>query len=302
MRKLIFLAMLALLAGCVAPHYEYGASSTRKDYRLPDGESQIERGRENKFIDGVGWVVGIPTKIMLLNAKMDNHNISPQTEQELVEYLEKNDLDCVKVRLNQYDPVGEWKRLTKNTQVSAGWRYTAGTLSLLGYTLLPGRIIGGDNYNPFTNTINLYSDHPAVALHEAGHAKDFGQQEWKGTYGVAYSIPVYGLLHEARATNDALSYMEAEGKYDLQADAYKVLYPAYGSHVGGQFSNFIPAPASWAIMAGCVIPGHIAGRAKANEVEETQLYSRRGRSKPSDSGIRQAGHEEPARSRRPVDE
>lgn len=301
MFKPLICGLLLLLTGCVAPNYQYGALHTRSDYRLPDGEAQIERGRPNKFIDGVGWIVGIPTKIMLFNSKIENHNISAETEQELAEYLEKNDLDCVKVRLNQYDPGGEWRRLVENKQVGAGWRYTAGTLSLLGYTLLPGRIIGGDHYNPFTNTINLYSDHAAVALHEAGHAKDFGQHEWKGTYGVAYALPVVGLLHETRATNDALSYLEAEEKFDLQSDAYKVLYPAYGSHVGGQIGTFVAAP-GWMVTAACVIPGHIAGRVKAEEVEETQLYSRRGRSKPADSGIMQAGHSEPARGRKPVDE
>ena len=40
------------------------------------------------------------------------------------------------------------------------------------YTIFPGRVFGGDRYNPFTNTINLYSDHPSIALHEAAHAKD----------------------------------------------------------------------------------------------------------------------------------
>lgn len=292
----ILCGSLLLLVGCVSPQYEYGARNTSSDYRLPIDEPQIERGHPNKFIDGVGWVIGIPTKIMLFNAKIENHNISTETEQELAEYLEKNDLDRVKVRLNQYDPGGEWNRLVNNKQVGAGWRYTAGTLSLLGYTLLPGRVFGGDHYNPFTNTINLYSDHPAVALHEAGHAKDFGQHEWKGTYGVAYSIPIYGLVHEARATNDALSYLEAEEKFDLQANAYKVLYPAYGSHVGGQIGNFVTGPASWAVMAGCVIPGHIAGRLKAEEVDELKIQASTKRKKQALSGVVQVRHEEPDES------
>lgn len=40
-----------------------------------------------------------------------------------------------------------------------GWRYSIGMLSWLQYTLLPGRLFGGDHYNPYSNTISLYSDY-----------------------------------------------------------------------------------------------------------------------------------------------
>ena len=51
------------------------------------------------------------------------------------------------------------------------------------YTAFPERIFaafpfigGGDHYNPYTNTINIYSDHRAIVLHEGGHAKDFARR------------------------------------------------------------------------------------------------------------------------------
>jgi len=76
---------------------------------------------------------------------------------QLTEYLEDNDLDSVLVRVNQYDPLGEWQRLVANKRLGAGWRYTVGTFELVKYTVLPGRLLGGDWYNPYTNTVNIYS-------------------------------------------------------------------------------------------------------------------------------------------------
>ena len=49
-----------------------------------------------------------------------------------------------------------WRRLVANKSVGWGWRYTLGTTLWLGETVFPGRLIGGDHYNPFTNTVNRY--------------------------------------------------------------------------------------------------------------------------------------------------
>lgn len=253
------------LTGCVSSGYEYGV--LRPERGGEPQPSPIERGKPNALIDGVGWVVGIPGKILLWDRRVDNHDISPETEEAISGYLVKNELSQTKVRLNQYDPLGEWRRLTKNDEVGAGWRYTLGTLTTLGYTILPGRVFGGDHYNPFTNTINVYSDHPAIALHEGGHAKDIRSRELPGTYSAAYMLPFVALWHEEKATSDVLSYLNAEDRPDEMREAYRILYPAYGTHVAGQFNNFIPPPFDLAVTAVCVIPGHVAGRIKATQVQ-----------------------------------
>ncbi len=239
---------------------------------IEPGIADIEHGTPNPVVDGVGWVVGIPGKILLWDRRVDSHSISPQTERAIVEYINKNDLGETKVRLNQYDPLGEWRRLTGNKEVGAGWRYTLGVLTTAGYTILPGRVFGGDNYNPFTNTINIYSDHPAIALHEGGHAKDIRSRSLPGTYSAAYALPFVALYHEAKATGDVLNYLDAEGRPDELRDAYKILYPAYGTHVAGQFNNFIPPPFDFAVTAACVIPGHIAGRIQAARVDDYDYW------------------------------
>ncbi len=282
-QRQILLAIAALIicpfvAGCAATPYVYQTGLVpQPEMDFAEGESQIVRGRPKPVLDGIGWVVGVPGKILLWNRRVDNHDVSPETEAAIAAYLEKNHLDQVKVRINEYDPLGEWRRLRKNKSVGWGWRYTAGTLTALSYTLLPGRIVGGDNYNPFTNTISLYSDLPAIALHEGGHAKDFSSRKYKGTYAVATSLPVLSLWPESIATNDALGYLRAEENYEQEEEAYRVLYPAYATYIAGAASPLLPF-SDLAVTAGAVIPGHIVGRWKANEVKQEQLarVARRG--------------------------
>ena len=263
--------LCSAISGCATTPYNYQPALIQSpEPLLAEGEPQIARGKPRPVIDGIGWVVGIPGKILLWDRRIDNHHVSPETEAAIAVYLEKNGLDQVKVRVNEYDPLGEWKRLRKNKAVGWGWRYTAGTLTAAAYTLLPGRIIGGDNYNPFTNTISLYSDLPTVALHEGGHAKDFGTRKYKGTYAVATALPVVSLWPEAIATGDALGYLRAEENFEQEEEAYRILYPAYATYIAGAATPFLPY-GDFAVKAGAVIPGHLVGRWKAREVKQEQL-------------------------------
>jgi hypothetical protein len=260
--------LLVACAGCVTSPYRVGS---RDQYYNSQGlaeltDERIERGQPRPVLDTAGWIVGIPSKIILWNSRVDNHNISPETEAAIAEYLAENELWDVKVRLNQYAPLDEWRRLTKNEAVAWPWRYTLGTLQVAGDAIFPGRLFGGSHFNPFTNSVHLYSDVPAEALHEAGHAKDWARRKWKGTYAAVYAIiPGAPLWHEAVATNDALSYLRERGTYEEQQAAYRLLYPAYGTYVGGTAGDLLAAPAGALYVAG-VVGGHVAGRIKAAQI------------------------------------
>jgi hypothetical protein len=263
---LIIVIALSTALGCATVPYSYGRQA---DYIPPsDGEAalSVEQGRPNRFIDGVGWIFGIPARIILWDRRVSNHDISDDTRTAVETYLTRNELTSVKVRLNQYAPGDELYRTVHNDAVGFGWRYTAGMLSWLFYTLLPQRIIGIDNYNPFSNTINLYSDVPAIALHEAAHARDVAGRKYKGTYAVAYFIPFVPLYVESLASSDALGYLRADGTVAEQQEGYEVLYPAYGTYVGASAAPFLASP--WNLLAPVIgaIPGHVAGRAKASEI------------------------------------
>ncbi|MCU0706718.1 MAG: hypothetical protein MUF23_00340 [Pirellula sp.] len=232
----------------------------------------IERGSNRPILDAVGWVIGIPSKILLWNINVDNHHITDETEVAIREYLAANELGHVKVRLNQYRPLDDWRRLTANESVAWPWRYSFGAISVLGETLLPGRLLGGDHFNPYTNTIHLYSDVPTIALHEGAHAKDFARREYPGTYAALYVLPIVPLYHESVATSDVMAYVEAMGSEELAREAHHVLYPAYGTYVGGAL-GFVFPPVSAPLYYGSVLGGHVAGRVKSRRIAKLPMDS-----------------------------
>lgn len=259
----VFVLTVAFLTGCVSSPYEYGTGRMDIDLPLsPPMKQQYYIGEPHAFLDKSDWIWpgSLLAKLILWDASVDSHQISDETIAVLKKYMNDNDLRNVQVLINTYKPGNQWRRLFKNRTVAPGWRYTLGILSVASYTALPGRFFGGDAYNPYTNTIYLYSDNPAIALHEAGHAKDFGRRRLKGTNAFVYTLPLAALYYEAKATNDALSYLEDKMQYGEQGDAYDILYPAYGTYLGGGFADFSSEPLAAQLLV--VIPAHIAGRIK----------------------------------------
>ncbi|MDF1578844.1 MAG: hypothetical protein RQ753_08040 [Desulfurivibrionaceae bacterium] len=275
-KSLLFPALLflGLLAGCATAPYHFGTDREIAEFGpIRPAETQIDRGRPSPLVDGAGhYVVSLPSKLILFNWEVDNHRISPETEAVLSDYLAANGLSGVKVRLNQYAPGGEWRRLFKNREMPGFFKYTVGIVSTSLYTALPGRFFGGDNYNPYTNTINLYSDHRGIALHEAAHAKDFAARPraFRGWYAFMRVLPLMPLWQEARATGDAVGYTIEEEMAATEKDSYKVLYPAYATYIAGEGLRWVSLDlwVSYAAQLAVAIPGHIAGRIKAARVAE----------------------------------
>lgn len=221
---------------------------------------QISRGRPIALIDGLGNLLGIPAKIILWSWKVDNHAISEPTEEVLVAYLADVPtlaaLGDARFRLNEYAPFNELKRLVKNHHVAWPYRLILGLpVTLIFEVILPGRLFGGDHYNPFTNTVHLYSDHAAIALHEAGHAHDSAEHRYQGSYATLRLLPGIDLFQEFVATDKAISYFARIEDRPAELGAYKILYPAYGTYLG---SYLLP----YGNFAGAFV-GHIWGRAKA---------------------------------------
>lgn len=267
--RLVVFVFLFLGAGCATVPYREGITFVDPRLELQEPpDAQIVRGRPNRVLDASDWIWpgSLLGKLILWDRRVDSHRIGDETEAVLQHYLDINELAYVKARLNQYAPRQEFRRLRHNKSVGAGWRYTIGLISWLQYTLLPGRFFGGDHYNPYTNTINLFSDIPAIAVHEGGHAKDFADRRWKGTYAVAYMIPFVNLYHEALASNDALGYLMAHEDGDLQREGYRVMHPAYGTYVGGNTALLFP-DYGFVIYSGSVLAGHVTGRTAAPRAE-----------------------------------
>jgi len=249
-RTMLTASFALALTGCVSPS---GSSLT---HSTPPSVI-VERGRSNRLIDGVGWVAGIPSKIALWDRRADNHDVSTDTEKQVVDYLEEQQLTSVLVRVNQYHPLGEWKRLATNDRIGLGWRLTGGTLETLKYTLLPGRIFGEDWYNPFTDTVHLYSDIPALGLAKAAYARDVHQRRFPGAYASVQIVPIVGMWHETLATREALRYVSHTGDSDAEEEAYRVLYPSYGSKWGAGVGSFLPFGNAYGQLGGALV-GHVA--------------------------------------------
>lgn len=257
MSKIFYSLFICLLfSGCASRPYEFGTGEYGGDNSdSPYMQDQVIVGAPSKFLDASDWIWpgSWLAKLFLWNKNIDSHTVSDETIDSMMEYMEKNDLGDVQVLVNTYKPGNQWSRLFKNREIRAGWRYTFGLLSTALYTLMPGRFFGGDHYNPYTNTINIYSDDVAIALHEAAHAKDLNSRKYKGLHSALYVLPGAPLYYEAVATSDVLSYLEHECRHDEQKRAYRVLHPAYGTYVGGLFLR----QTGLGFLG--VIPGHISG-------------------------------------------
>ena len=274
------LCCLALfVTGCAVKPYNYHENlDTGHTLRLRGNEPQIERGRYIPVMDETAhYLIGVPTKLLFFDWEVNNHHVSRHTEQILDQYLAKNGLHNVKVRLNQYAPGDEWRRLFKNSAMPGFFRYTVGIVTATVYTIFPGRffagLVGGDSYNPYTNTISLYSDNPTIALHEAAHAKDFAlkNRHFRGWYALMRVLPLVPLWQEAKATGDAIGYTDAEGMTVTRKESYETLYPAYSTYITGEGLRWIPIDPwlSYSIQFAATLPAHLVGRIKAANVEKT---------------------------------
>jgi hypothetical protein len=259
------LALLAMAAPTAALH---GQDASSKPAPLLTGavasdHPQFERGRPQTVLDSVGWVFGIPKKIILWDRRAVNHRVSAETEQSLAEYMDANGLVSTKVRINEYDPLGEWRRLGANKQVGAGWRYTVGAFDTLGYTLFPGRLFGEDRYNPYTDSVYIYSDISCLAEEQASYAKLIRAHAHPGTYVALVSLPIVQLWPEKQSKTDVLDYTLASGTTAQRAEATHILYAEYGAEVGGQASVLLGAGIPLT-LAGAGI-GHVAAESVDDE-------------------------------------
>jgi len=229
-------------------------------------DPQFEHGQPRKVVDAVGWVFGIPKKIILWDRRAVNHHVSAETEQNLAQYLEANGLTSTKVRINQYDPIGEWHRLRANKEVGAGWRYTVGAFGTLAYTVFPGRLFGSDRYNPYTDSVYVYSDIPCLAQEQAGYAKLVHARPHPGTYAALTSLPVVQLWPEKQSKTDVLDYTLTNGTAAEQQEATRVLYAEFGAEIGGQASLLLGSNLPLTLAGAGV--GHVTAQYKTMTAPE----------------------------------
>lgn len=219
------------------------------------GSIRVHAGRPRPVIDAIGCLVGLPDKLLLWDRRAKNHDVGQRTVDDAVDYLCDRGLNDVAIRVNQYDPVGEWRRLVSNRRVAAPWRYTVGLLKQAKYIVWPGRLFGRDEYNPYTNTLSLYSDMPSLALAEAAYANDIKGRRFPGAYATVQMIPPIGVWHETLATDEVLHYIAVRGSIDQESKIRRDLYARYGMQLGSEVSAVLPDGSCLYTIAGAV-SGH----------------------------------------------
>lgn len=261
--SLLLAGLLSVISGCVTAPYQYGMFTPVPGEEEKPAEVVVDVGVPNKTLDRIGWVVGFPSRIFPLHAGVNNHQVSDETRNKVTHYLRENDLTDVRVRINHYDPKDEWRRTVANHRIAPGWRYTSGLLSYLHYTLLPGRIIGGDWYNPYSNSLYINSDVQALVLHEAAYAKDVHSRRLPGTYSAINHIPLLWLWRQTVCVNDILSYSRAEGDWEVEKETYLVVFPLIGAHTGMAPSPLGAFGYEPLLGLGGALVGHATGRSVA---------------------------------------
>jgi hypothetical protein len=108
------------------------------------------------------------------------------------------------------------------------------------YTVLPGRLFGRDEYNPFTDSLYLYSDMPTLGLAESAYAKDVSRRPAPGAYAAVQTLPIATLWHETIATKEVIRYVSYHGSSEDFPKVRHDLYTRYGLELAGSASQVLP--------------------------------------------------------------
>ena len=224
----------------------------------------ISRGRPLPFIDTLKNVLSIPAKVLLFSPHIDSRRIAPEVDSAVVDFAKRHQLERVHVRVNEYAPLAEFGRLLSNWRVSILWRMIFGLPTWFAYCINIGRVFGGDHYNPFSNTVNLFSNHRSIALHEMGHALDFKRRRFPGLYALSRLIPGVALYQEYLASLYAIEYLREIGEKEEEIRAYRLLFPAYSTYIFGALVEFFPTSVTRSILFPVLLLGHGLGHYFAN--------------------------------------
>jgi hypothetical protein len=233
---LVFVVLIASTTGCASYPYQFGRA--RPDALPPQADEfpepqLVRRGEDHRFLDGVRNTLDKPRQWWTGEPRPVSFAPRPDTEGALTEYLAANEQFDTQINYHYYSPSERWQRLRNNTRISPVWRYTAGTVNWLGYTVFPGRAWGMTGYDPFSDTLEINSDDVPEVLNAAANAKDITSRRFPGTYAVVTEIPGPSIYRSARAAGDVAGYARHVDDWPLEQDSMRSLYPRVGSEALG---------------------------------------------------------------------
>ncbi len=195
---------------------------------LEIGTNTLEIKRDDPISRSLSFIGNLPTKLLFLSTKIGSYP-KEETQDYVQKYLEDSGLENTTVRIGHSRIFKDLYRLFKDDRLKK--------TSLLGRILLgiPTTLLGGlqskltrsDHYNPFTKTATVYSNVPAIGLHELGHAKDFEEKNSPTLYALARSFFPVALYQEYKASRKAYKSLKEKDK----GQSYRYLIPAFASYV-----------------------------------------------------------------------
>ena len=242
--------------------------------------SVITRGAPLPFVDALGNFFSLGNKLLFLNPRFESHRLDPELEQTVAAFIARHGIEGLQVRLNEYAPLDDLRRLFVSGRVNLLLRLFFGLPMWLAVTLSCGRLFGGDHYNPYTDTVNLYSGHRAIALHELGHVLDFRRRTFPGLYALTRLIPGVALYQEYLASKYAIDFLRERGMHDEELRALRLLFPAYSTYVLGAIVEFFPSAGVRALLFPVIGLGHFLGISAAMR-REKELEAERAALRPT---------------------
>lgn len=271
----ILILSFIVLSNCFSPKPYYVPAKKHYDTvenNFQNYEEQFSSGEPYFIIDKLGhFLFSLPAKLLLWNWSFANHEISEETKMIMKDYMKYNNLNDVKVRFNEYAPIDEFYRLYKNDKISPIAKYSLGMITWIIKTIFPERIFagfgifivgGGDYYDPYTNTVHIYSNSVPIALHEGGHAKDFASKEYTTSYSLLRIVPFTALYQEAVASQDAIDYLRHKCLIEHEKLANRQLPPAYSTYLASS------AGANVILFA---LPGHMVSLDLEESLDRTEI-------------------------------
>jgi hypothetical protein len=277
LRILLIVNTLICIAsiGCVQPRYRYGVGRQASFERsIPEREQQnhqsspITYGGNYPRLDRIESAARVPIdfvkKHMPFKKKREEEKPPEELRKEAISlaqgYLQDNRLANVNIDVRRYEPREQWRRLKANDHISPVVKYTGGSLSVLKYSLLPGRLFGSDEYNPYTNTLSLNSTKPIEALCEAGSAKVHHQQTWPGVYAASQYVPFVPLGHKYQVASDVITYANVSGLSEMEKKLYPHTYADMSSTAVSETFALFPVGTGTTQFVAPFIGGFVADK------------------------------------------
>lgn len=237
--RILFTALLSLCLGCSA-RSEYLRPDLARNDCFETPETYVDNSPHphvDRIENTLEW---IPNKIGVGRSLVERDEIPPETLSLLNAYMEEHGLGDIPIVIDEYSPSGYWKRVQKARTISTGWRYVGGGLGWLKSSLIPGRSLDRNYYDPASNTLYANSNNPIDLLSELAYARQLREKSWRGTRMAFRTVKVVNQFARIEAGREAWLYASEQDLHELEKQGLRNLYTEYAMLPALAAGAFLP--------------------------------------------------------------